>query len=42
MEAIPTYPMMTVMIPSSVLKEAQRLQQSFIWVTQTQDDGIMQ
>jgi hypothetical protein len=31
MEAIPTYPMMTVMIPSSVLKEAQRLQQSFIW-----------
>jgi hypothetical protein len=31
MEAIPIYPMMTTMIPSSILKEAQRLQRSFIW-----------
>jgi hypothetical protein len=31
MEAIPIYPMMTTIIPKSIVKEAQRLQRSFIW-----------
>ncbi|GAU45807.1 hypothetical protein TSUD_87100 [Trifolium subterraneum] len=31
MEAMPIYPMMTAIIPNSILQEVQRLQRDFIW-----------
>jgi hypothetical protein len=31
MEAVPIYPMMTAMIPNSILQAVQRLLRHFIW-----------